>query len=107
MPMVSNKNIQYSLRRERPVHSAYLLSGKVAHSIACSPVIGLSIFDVSAAPVGCSRAVVMGFAGHCSWQFSDKIPGRTSDVAASNAPSIFDAIEEQLGLKLESGLTQF
>jgi hypothetical protein len=44
MPMDSNMNIQYSLRRERPVNSAYLLSGKVAHSIACSPAIN-SLFS--------------------------------------------------------------
>src|SRR5262249_26766316 len=45
MPRVSNTNIQYSLRRERPVNSAYLLSGKIAHSITSSPITSLSCFQ--------------------------------------------------------------
>jgi uncharacterized protein (TIGR03435 family) len=33
----------------------------------------------------------------------DPRPGETLDPADTNAPSVFDAIQEQLGLKLESG----
>src|SRR5215467_9090320 len=45
MPMDSNANIQYSLRLERPVNSAYLLSGKVAQCILCSLAISSYYFQ--------------------------------------------------------------
>lgn len=39
---------------------------------------------------------------HLKWA-RDPRPGETFDAANANAPSIFDAVREQLGLKLESG----